>query len=888
PNAMYTKKYKVVLSNETKQANCPVFRTNDEYWVYGYVLDGYTDFQDWKDQSIESISGIYDSWENDYWFWATGNGSYFWPSGNEGIKVIIPPEGYITLDLNQDDITAFNSLKYGQTGTIRYTHTETIYDAGNAGVFSEEKLKHYYRYKFDNQDEWSSWIEASKISNSNNYSLSIQKNDGNTLVIQFARGNISEEFAQTYYDTGFYLSDITEKTINLVSQDTPGELKTLESPEYTIEIWKSRLSDEAKYQFVEYLDNSFAYATNKNVVNFDFDFNEMINMRFEAEISFSSDTHEQALFGSDYKTKFGYAVFVKRNSATSKSIGIYDSTCSTYSDIVYHSFDAEDDERIKIAVGTEGIFVNDEKISSQAPVITTSIPGSGDIGLSLFNMSEIHNFVNDWSWTSGKKLNTSGTLDNNSSYSTTDYLPLTVYDNYSISGSNVNNDIVCYYTENKTLNSYSNPSYGDITISTWNSPIKYFRYSHVNSDLSSIKITNMQSNEYTRSTRFPAYPYVLGKAFTGKIYSFKVFDEEKGEYSFDFSPCYNKESSEQGFYDNLHKVFYRAYTGSQFKSGPNVAAKTYGMLVDISNICVSSLNLSKERNLPDTLSVDIEYVQFKKKLASENTSISDVIKPYLVDVVVKRNFETIFTGTLMYAKVTLQAVGKQTLTLQAMGYGEQFAKRYINCSYGDMNYPQMAKQIVYDAQHEMNWIDNYDFLADQTDSGDENDTSYFNGWGALDSEYESYIPVKAPDTNSYLAHWQNGSIPIEYGCMLQCFKMSCSPLRGGTRWGTTGNYNQYLIIEYYLCNPASIDTIQYDDYDVRLTFTFETDGEDNTTNTYSVTLKDSVALSNSEQGVNWTKCSHLVNLGKLQGSVKHIMISNNYQYASNTGPIYIN
>lgn len=883
----YTKKYKIVLSNNTKDDSCPNFRTNDEYWVYGYVIDDYANLQTFRDQSITTISSIYDSWENLYHLWGTGNGSYFWPNNNYGIYVLIPPEGYLTLTLNQDDLNSFYSLKNGQIGNIRYTHTENVYDVNNPGILDEYELKHYYRYKYEDQDIWSSWQEASKLydSENNEYSISIPKNNSQELKIQFARGTTDETYSQPYYETGFYLSNITEEIINIPQEETKKDFKKLDSPEYSIEIWKSRLSDEAKYQFVEYLDNSESYLTNCNVIEFDYTFNDMVNMRFEAEISFSADTHEQALFGSDYKTLFGYAIFVKRISSTVKAVGIYDSTCQDYSSIVYHNFNAKDYERIILKVGSEGIFVNDEKISSQSPVITTY--NSYNLGFSIFNLSSIHNFIPDWSWTSGKKLNSSGVEVSDSNYSTSDFIPLSKYDNYTVK--NAISDIVCIYDENKTFISYYE-DYGWISIETsWATPIdnQYFKISLPSSTLNSNKITNDKSSEFDRTPIYKCYPYVKQKAFTGRLYSFKVYNEEKEEYSFDFSPCYKKDTAEPGLYDNIHKEFYQGYMKSKFSVGPNIASKTYGMLVDISNICVNSLSLSKERNLPDTLSVDIEYVQFKKKLNLEDTKISDVIKPYLVDIVVKRNFETIFTGTLMYAKVTLQAVGKETLTLQAVGYGEQFAKRYINCSYGDMNYPQMAKQIVYDAQHEMNWIDNYDFLSEQTDSGDENDTSYFNGWGALDTNYNSYIPVKAPDTNAYLAHWQNGSIPLEHGCMLQCFKMSCSPLRGGSQWGTTGDYNQFLVFEFYA--TVQENTTGMPDWsEIEFQISIETDSDNYGTSIYNVTESELIAVSNPENGVKWTKCSFLLNLHKLQGSVKHITITHASTDYKNQATVYLN
>ena len=58
------------------------------------------------------------------------------------------------------------------------------------------------------------------------------------------------------------------------------------------------------------------------------------------------------------------------------------------------------------------------------------------------------------------------------------------------------------------------------------------------------------------------------------------------------------------------------------KVGDKSAGSSYGRLVDISNIAISDLAITKERNIPDILSTTIEYVQFKKKLEDENTKIT--------------------------------------------------------------------------------------------------------------------------------------------------------------------------------------------------------------------------------------------------------------------------
>lgn len=157
-----------------------------------------------------------------------------------------------------------------------------------------------------------------------------------------------------------------------------------------------------------------------------------------------------------------------------------------------------------------------------------------------------------------------------------------------------------------------------------------------------------------------------------------------------------------------------------FDRDPKTGEKKMLFLADISNIAISQINIIKERNLPDSCNVTIEYTQFKRKLAQEGSESVDVLRPLLTDVKIKRNFETVFCGTLHSMNLVLSAIGKESLTLQCYGYMERLNKRLINSGYYGMSYPEIAQQMIYDCQHEVNWFDNYAFES----TGEE----YFDGW----------------------------------------------------------------------------------------------------------------------------------------------------------------
>ena len=797
-DSQFTHKYKVYLNNTNKASGNDDIESNKIYYLTGFAF--YPDEGDLSNFVGDSISVVYGRFENSYYFWSMGQGGYFWPQSGVGIEIHTPCSAYTSVTINQSDLDKFNNLKYGQIQTIKFTHTEESYEDGVTRVISNDNIKHYVRYKYTDDAIWSSWQEV--YLTDNQASFTVVKKNGPEIKFQFARGSLEQRYSQTYYENGYFLSTPYEITKTTSVPDTPGELKKLEVPEYRIEIWKTRLSDEANYQFIDYLgvkhlnQNYDAVAVDLN--------NEFSTMlaKFEFDVSIGSDAvvnRPMCLFGArpfydsnGTKTYNGdWVIFCKRISSTQKAIGIYSKTNSgNENNISYVTLNIKDDEKFNLIVDSfnldgsgGGVFVNGNKIINSS---SFNHDGSGGMYLtgttSLFNMA--------------KKTR---------------------------------------YTDPETELSFD-------------AVFPYDDYSH---------------------------------NFIGNIYRVRVYDASDADKKlyFDYRPCIRKSDKLMGMFDYKHRLFYEAKSSStssdpsikyaRFIEGDNYVGTEFGMLADISNICISSLNLSKERNLPDTLSVDIEYIQFKKKLGAENTKISDVIKPYLVDIVVKRNFETIFSGTLMYAKVTLQAVGKQTLTLQAVGYGEQLAKRYINCSYGDMNYPQIARQILYDAQHEMNWIDNYDFLSDKIDSSDENDTSYFNGWYATDENNEAYVPVKTTDTNSYLAHWKNGSIPLDGGCKFTCNKLSCATLEGVDQFHIGGDFGgtQFLRLEFYHCTP------ELEEKEITLRFEIETD--DNNSYYQSSTLTFKTYPSNEELGSRWTKFSADLNIGRLSGFVKRLIFTNN-------------
>lgn len=153
----------------------------------------------------------------------------------------------------------------------------------------------------------------------------------------------------------------------------------------------------------------------------------------------------------------------------------------------------------------------------------------------------------------------------------------------------------------------------------------------------------------------------------------------------------------------------------------NIKTNKSDFIVDISNVMINDIQISKERNKPDSCKINVEYTQFKKRLEKENTIVEHVLLPWVTEIVIKRNFKTVFCGYLNSMSIKLSAVGKEELNMTFFDWGEMLEKRYISRGYGKISYPEMAQKIIMDSQHELNWIDNYAFEASDNEA-------YFSEW----------------------------------------------------------------------------------------------------------------------------------------------------------------
>jgi len=163
-----------------------------------------------------------------------------------------------------------------------------------------------------------------------------------------------------------------------------------------------------------------------------------------------------------------------------------------------------------------------------------------------------------------------------------------------------------------------------------------------------------------------------------------------------------------------------------------ITFNTRRFIMDISNILTSDLDINKERNTPDDCSFSVEYVQFKKRLEDEGTFLPNVLKPWLTEIKVRRNFKTVFDGYLYTMKLSLGEINEQRLEFKCFDWSKMLEKRFVSFGIGSVSYPEIAMRVMEEAQHELNWIENYAFEASD-------DEAYLSTW-AYNGSFEDPDP----------------------------------------------------------------------------------------------------------------------------------------------------
>lgn len=189
------------------------------------------------------------------------------------------------------------------------------------------------------------------------------------------------------------------------------------------------------------------------------------------------------------------------------------------------------------------------------------------------------------------------------------------------------------------------------------------------------------------------------------------------------------------------------------------------VLADISDIAVNGIEITKERNMPDSCEITIEYTQFKERMKYEGSEPQNILMPYLTEVRVMRDFVPVFAGTLFHMSISLGEINSELLTLKCCSWGEHYEKRYVSeAFYG--SYPSIGQQLVLAGQHEMNWFDNYAW---------EYSDDYFQGWKWSHTTEKEKAPPRATSP-----HW-DGGIQLSAGQSIWTYSMQSDNHMGPNR-----------------------------------------------------------------------------------------------------------
>ena len=226
-------------------------------------------------------------------------------------------------------------------------------------------------------------------------------------------------------------------------------------------------------------------------------------------------------------------------------------------------------------------------------------------------------------------------------------------------------------------------------------------------------------------------------------------------------------------------------------------------IVDISALATSDIHITKERNQPDSLEVTIEYTQFKEKLKKEGTMAKDVLMPWLTEIKIQRNFKTIFAGYLHSMSLSLGAVGREELNLKCFDWGNKLDKRLCSRGFRNMTYPEIAQALIMEAQHELNWIENYAFEYSDNET-------YFSEWVYNNNPDPDHKPARADD------FWWGTSTKV--GVKLNANDKILSPLRFICKYNLpVRNIGHGYIFDFQITSVFVV-TVQYCCFHISLFF----------------------------------------------------------------------
>lgn len=125
--------------------------------------------------------------------------------------------------------------------------------------------------------------------------------------------------------------------------------------------------------------------------------------------------------------------------------------------------------------------------------------------------------------------------------------------------------------------------------------------------------------------------------------------------------------------------------------------KTNTYITDITSIVAGDLQIDWTLNDVESVSFDLDLVQFEKRCRLLGATPGDVLTPYVHDVRIRRNGIYIVGAQIVEANISIQDK-KGSIKVKASGFLNLFKDQYISEAWSGFTYGEIAQKIVQTAQ----------------------------------------------------------------------------------------------------------------------------------------------------------------------------------------------
>lgn len=128
--------------------------------------------------------------------------------------------------------------------------------------------------------------------------------------------------------------------------------------------------------------------------------------------------------------------------------------------------------------------------------------------------------------------------------------------------------------------------------------------------------------------------------------------------------------------------------------------------MDITKVIVDGIHVKWKVNDVESINFSVDLVQFEELCRANNTAPIDVLKPYVMDVRIRRNSEYIVGGQIVETNIDISENKPATVEVKCSGFLNLFKDQYLSMPYGGYKYSEIARELVQWAQRGRSIIKN--------------------------------------------------------------------------------------------------------------------------------------------------------------------------------------